>query len=264
MCEKTCLKILLFVFNFLLWLGGGLLVATGVLMLIDHTIVNYLHIVNIKDDDDLLRIAAYVLIAAGGISFFVGLFGCCGAIREHQGLLFVYAALLILILLIEVAGAVLAFYYRSQIENGLMDAMKKQVKEDYITNSTTWTAWNLLQQKMKCCGVVNGSDDYLNSRWYNETKQAVPVSCCVSNSSDADTVVPLDSKRCEADAKSRKKPSDFYYSDGCLNQLEEWAKSKTLILTIIAFALGLSQILGVLLACSLRTVLKTSPGKINI
>ena len=44
-------------------------------------------------------------------------------------------------------------------------------------------------------------------------KQAVPVSCCVSNSSDADTVVPLDSKRCEADAKSRKKPSDFYYSD---------------------------------------------------
>ena len=37
---------------------------------------------------------------------------------------------------------------RYQIENGLMDAMKKQVKEDYITNSTTWTAWNLLQQKV--------------------------------------------------------------------------------------------------------------------
>jgi len=267
MCEKGFLKAILCIFNVILWIGGGLLVAIGVWMMFDPTIVNYLQIVDIKESDALLHIAAYVLMAAGGLSFVVGLFGCCGAIRESQPLLFLYAALLFVILLAEFGGAVLAFYYRSQIEGRIVNTMQQQITNDYVTNSTTWTAWNFLQQKMKCCGA-NGTDDYEFSRWWNDTKtregQTVPLSCCVSNSTNPDNVVPNNKNQCQNDAKNHVTTGIYVFNDGCVDKLEEWTQTNTLYFIIIAFAIAVSQILGIIIACSLRSALKTVPGRETI
>jgi hypothetical protein len=74
--------------------GGAVLVGVAVWMCMDPTIVNYLHVIEIQDNDNLLTLASYVLLAAGALSFIVGLLGCLGAIREHQGLLFLVCSLL--------------------------------------------------------------------------------------------------------------------------------------------------------------------------
>lgn len=69
-------------------LGGAFLLAIGVWVKVDPTMVMYLHVVNVSPSDPLLQYAACVFMVAGGLSFFVGIVGCCGAMREHQGLLF--------------------------------------------------------------------------------------------------------------------------------------------------------------------------------
>ena len=67
--------------------GGGVL-AIGIWMRVDETIVNYLHVVNIHEADPLIDHAGLIFIAVGGLVFIVGFLGCCGAIRNSQSLLF--------------------------------------------------------------------------------------------------------------------------------------------------------------------------------
>lgn len=61
----------------------------GTWIMLDPTIINNLHVITVEDNDRLLTLASYVLIAAGALSFIVGIVGCVGALREHQALLFV-------------------------------------------------------------------------------------------------------------------------------------------------------------------------------
>lgn len=86
-----------------------------------------------------------------------------------------YAALLVLVLVAEIAGAGLAFYYRTQVSNitffnqsinqssnnlidinyycwqiekGIVVKMQQQIKNDYSNGTATYTAWNFLQPKV--------------------------------------------------------------------------------------------------------------------
>lgn len=270
MCEKVCLKVLLCVFNFILWVGGGVLVTIGTWIMLDPTIINNLHVITVEDNDRLLTLASYVLIAAGALSFIVGIVGCVGALRERQALLFVYAFLLVIILVAEVVGAALAFvafYYRTRIENGIVTRMQQQIRNDYTNGTATYAAWNLIQPKLKCCGV-NGSDDYVNSRWWNDTaarqRQTVPVTCCNASVDDANDVTPYDSARCQSDAARHVTTSQYYYSQGCYDQLEAWLRENTLRLAVLSLVVALSQILGVSLTCCLRSAIRRNPGKESI
>ena len=58
-------------------------------MKLDPTLVNYLVVVNIRGADPMLTYAAYIFMAAGGLALIVGFFGCCGAMRDNQPLLFI-------------------------------------------------------------------------------------------------------------------------------------------------------------------------------
>jgi hypothetical protein len=69
-------------------IGGAGLLAFGLWMKLDPTLVNYLVLVNIRGTDPILAYAAYIFMAAGGLAIIVGFFGCCGAMRGSQGLLF--------------------------------------------------------------------------------------------------------------------------------------------------------------------------------
>ena len=69
-------------------LAGGGVLAIGIWMKIDKTIVNYLHVVNIHESDPLIDHAGLIFIVVGVLVFVVGFVGCCGAIRNSQGMLF--------------------------------------------------------------------------------------------------------------------------------------------------------------------------------
>uniref|UniRef100_A0A672TBT8 CD81 protein-like n=1 Tax=Sinocyclocheilus grahami TaxID=75366 RepID=A0A672TBT8_SINGR len=78
-----CVKYLLFVFNFIFWLMGSLVLAVGLWLRLDPNTVSLLG----EGGPDTFFIGVYILIAAGGLVMLVGFFGCCGAVRESQCLL---------------------------------------------------------------------------------------------------------------------------------------------------------------------------------
>lgn len=263
MCTKDCAKRLLFLFNFLLWLGGAFLLGVGIWVKVDPQMLNYLHTVNVSASDPLLQYAAWVLMICGAVSFIVGIVGCCGAMREHQGLLFLYALFLILIMLAEIIGAVLALMYRNQIEAELAVGMKKQLTYDFTNNSTTMITWNYVQQKLKCCGGANFTD-YVYSNWWNtsrayinKTQQYVPDSCCASApDSDPNHPMLLNWMQCQNDARTRNMNSAAFYTQGCMNQVNQWISEHTLILILVGFGIGSSQMLGLVIALCLRSTIK--------
>ncbi|XP_036845008.1 CD9 antigen isoform X3 [Oncorhynchus mykiss] len=79
-----CVKYLLFIFNFIFWLMGSLVLAVGLWLRFDPETVALL---NGDGAPDTFFYGVYILIIAGSLVMLVGFFGCCGAIRESQCLL---------------------------------------------------------------------------------------------------------------------------------------------------------------------------------
>lgn len=256
MCTSGVAKCLLIVFNFILFLAGGCVLAIGIWMKIDPTIIHYLHVVNISSTDPLIDFAAWVFIGVGALVFVVGILGCCGAFRGSQSLLFLYAMLLIIIMAAEIVAGVLALIHRKKVKNELQSSMTEQVTFNYTENSVMAKAWNFLQQEMECCGGDNYTD-YVNSNWWNNTEarttnvsmRYVPDSCC-SGALGSD-----DWKVCQEAAKTGNLKNQLY-NEGCYPKMIEWFEKNSLLFMIIGFAVGGIQILGVIIACCLRSALK--------
>uniref|UniRef100_A0A671LD41 CD9 antigen-like n=1 Tax=Sinocyclocheilus anshuiensis TaxID=1608454 RepID=A0A671LD41_9TELE len=106
-----CVKYLLFVFNFIFWLMGSLVLAVGLWLRLDTNTVSLLG----EGGPDTFFIGVYILIAAGGLVMLVGFFGCCGAVRESQCLLGLFFACLLVIFGAEVAAGVFGFLNKDEI-----------------------------------------------------------------------------------------------------------------------------------------------------
>ncbi|XP_032139607.1 tetraspanin-18 [Sapajus apella] len=78
----SCMKYLMFVFNFFIFLGGACLLAIGIWVMVDPTGFREIVAAN-----PLLLTGAYILLAMGGLLFLLGFLGCCGAVRENKCLL---------------------------------------------------------------------------------------------------------------------------------------------------------------------------------
>lgn len=264
MCDGDCSKRCLIFLNVLFFLAGAGVLGIGLWMKIDPMIVNYLQVVNINASDPLIDYAALVFIVVGAAAFVIALIGCCGAMRNSQGLLFVYIVLLLVLILGEVVGAVLALVYRGEVESTLLESMQIQVKEDYTGPESAGTdAWNYLQVKLECCGA-NNYTDFTNSYWWNNTRQIVngtqeyvPMQCCQLSGGDYLNPHVSDFQQCQQDARDHYADSDVLNTKGCHEGLQDWFQQHSLIMMIIGFAVGAVQLLGIVCACNLRKSLRS-------
>ncbi|XP_076123726.1 tetraspanin-2a [Alosa pseudoharengus] len=141
-----CVKYLLFVFNFIFWLSGSLVVAVGLWLRFDPDTISLL---NGDDAPDTYFIAVYILIVAGGVMMLVGFFGCCGAVRESQCLLGLFFACLMIIFGAEVAAGVFGFLNKDTIINEV-EGFYLSSLQDNLTNGTNVAT--LYHTVLQCCG----------------------------------------------------------------------------------------------------------------
>ncbi|XP_071755056.1 CD9 antigen-like [Centroberyx gerrardi] len=140
-----CVKYLLFVFNFIFWLMGSLVLAVGLWLRFDPETVSLL---NGDGAPDTFFIGVYILIGAGSLVMLVGFFGCCGAVRESQCLLGSFFACLLIIFGAEVAAGVFGFLNKDKIIEDVQNFYSKTYDEN--NNSTLITSY---QQVLNCCGT---------------------------------------------------------------------------------------------------------------
>ncbi|XP_067902197.1 CD81 molecule a [Heterodontus francisci] len=170
-CMK-CIKYLLFVFNFLFWLAGG--VVLGVALWLRHdpqtTSVLDTHLED-KSAPSTFFIGVYILIGVGAVMMIVGFLGCYGAIQESQCMLGTFFACLVILFACEVAAGIWGFVNK--------DEVAKEMKAFYNQASTTYlTPLQKPEKKEQAKAVLIALHNALDCCGANFVTRAISVELC--------------------------------------------------------------------------------------
>ncbi|XP_033909417.1 CD81 antigen-like [Acipenser ruthenus] len=120
-CTK-CIKYLLFVFNFIFWLAGGVILGVSLWLRHDPQTSELMGLqLDDKQAPSTFYIGVYILITVGAVMMFVGFLGCYGAIQESQCLLGTFFACLVLLFACEVAAGIWGFINKDQVTQEMKD-----------------------------------------------------------------------------------------------------------------------------------------------
>uniref|UniRef100_A0A8C5M7P2 Tetraspanin n=1 Tax=Leptobrachium leishanense TaxID=445787 RepID=A0A8C5M7P2_9ANUR len=244
------LKYLLFLYNFLFWMGGAAVIGMGLWTLLEKS--SYISFLA----NSTLSVSAYILLFAGGIVMITGFLGCCAMVREHKGCLSVYLSVIISVYAAELAAGVLAYMYYETISEELKESMNQTIADDYSKPGKEYIteAIDQLQEDFRCCGG-NGYSDWKHSFYINSTQSSdriVPDSCC---------------KTVTLYCGKRDHPSNIYKVEiGCITKLEDFLQEHLLLIGAVSVGIACFQLIGVFLsACFLYILYKEErEDKLNI
>ncbi|OXB83558.1 UNVERIFIED_CONTAM: hypothetical protein H355_011377 [Colinus virginianus] len=155
---SRCLKYSMFIFNFLFWVCGCIILGVSIWIRVSKDAQEALDI-----DSSSMFVGVDVLIAVGSIIMILGFLGCCGAIKESRCMLILFFIGLLLILILQVTGGVLGAVYKPQLEKGLNLTLTEAVnllKGNTENAKQVQESWQKFQLQSQCCGLVNGPADW--------------------------------------------------------------------------------------------------------
>ncbi|KAM7328176.1 hypothetical protein ACRRTK_012268 [Alexandromys fortis] len=219
-----CLKYSMFFFNFLFWICGTLILALAIWVRVS------------KDGKEMVAsgvngtnpfIAVNILIAVGAIIMVLGFLGCCGAVKESRCMLLLFFIGLLLILFLQVAAGILGATFKSESSRLLNETLHENVK--LLTNTTEEAeefqkAMISFQAEFKCCGLVNGAED-----WGSNFKNDAQESC-----------------KCPNTTGSQCAPYQGFNvnTQTCLSLIKDLVEKNIIIVIGVAFGLAVIEILG--------------------
>jgi hypothetical protein len=69
------------------------------------------------------------------------------------------------------------------------------------------------------------------------------------------TTEPVDLTKCLEDATAQNFESEYLHTTGCYDSMKAWVDSNALIIIAVAFALVFIEVLGLIIACCLRSAI---------
>uniref|UniRef100_A0A3B1JFA1 Tetraspanin n=1 Tax=Astyanax mexicanus TaxID=7994 RepID=A0A3B1JFA1_ASTMX len=235
----TATKYFLFLFNLLFFIFGALIMGFGLWILLD----NQSFIAVLQDSSKALKVGSYILIGVGSFSMLMGFVGCLGAIYEVRCLLGLYFTCLLLILIAQVAAAVLIYFQRNLLRTETSNIVTKLLENYNGQNKTAEQAWDYIQRNMRCCGWTGPEDWMRNPVIVNSSQMLYPCSC-------RNTSVPGDngtnSGFCEA--QSDNWPN---YDTGCMISVESWLFTNYGVILGICLGVAVIELLGMILSMGL-------------
>jgi len=142
----TCVKYVLFAFNFLFVLIGSLFIYGGVYIIQDQQAIQSVR--EIIDTPNTIAIASIVL---GLLIFLIAFLGCCGALFESHCILMTFGFIVCVILALELTVAGLAFAFKSDLRNIASRELKIAVEQ-----------YNWTEPTAKYSVIVNTCKDHSN------------------------------------------------------------------------------------------------------
>lgn len=291
MCIETIGKIFLIVANICFFLLGAILLALGLISIIDenllYSLVNMLTTnlagvfteLNVITQLDLLGMItanAIILCVIGGFLFILGSLGMCGACGKNATCLKIYAIIVLVLLLAEVALGVYAYMNADKFEGQIQTALKLALSKSYefgyrfdgngdlaSSNVATELGFDLLQIYLGCCGVSNSSDWLDSATSWNRTYPGVtsaamvPPSCCtivnVTLSGTADFTLITSSTFTDVNTCIQTGTGTDVNSPTCYNELRNIILENKNIIVIVFVIIIAVQILGITCACYLKS-----------
>jgi hypothetical protein len=234
------LKYGLYTVNFLVCASGIVAVVIGVCAFLDNehrAMLGYLP-----------ALPAVLLAAVGVVGGLVGFIGCVGAARESLCLLKLFCVASSLLFVCEIVGGTLMFtlmdYVHSVLKSHLLNAIINYEHSEQLQDLIDY-----IQQKLECCGATDYHDwdanTYFNCETLTSTKShcTVPMSCCGVRGDFY----------CGLRSRPYGEPllDSTVYRQGCTDPLLQAFKSGLFHVSILAFTVGISEVIGVVLANAL-------------
>ncbi|KAG7237443.1 hypothetical protein INR49_032289 [Caranx melampygus] len=240
------LKVMMFVFNGIIFLAGIAILGVGIWVKVDSgSILSFLgKIENAPAELSQVLNVGYLLIALGALLVIIGFLGCCGAVRESKCMLLLFFIIVLLVFIAEVAGAVVILVFRplaDELFQKLGRAAVQNIKSDYGKNPDVTGLWNTTMTTLKCCGFYNSSD-FVGSPYYQNYDKQYPPQCCPGYASPCNQTV--------ADSDTS--------ITGCFPKIKQLIDDNTVV--IVGVALGIAaleicaMVVSMILFCRVKSM----------
>ncbi|CAL8274074.1 unnamed protein product [Lota lota] len=242
------LKVMMFIFNGLIFVAGAALLGVGIWVKVDSgSILGLLQ--NIKGAPEelgqLLNVG-YLLIAVGVVLVVIGFLGCCGAVKESRCMLMLFFIIILVIFLAEVAGAVVILVFKpvaADLIEKLGGAAKKSIAVDYGSNPDITGLWNTTMETLKCCGFYNYTD-FSDSPYYKQ-HSSYPPQCCNGEVSCVDPV---------------NVNSSIPHIPGCFPKILKLIDDNSIAIIAVALGIAVVEILAMIVAMTLYCKIGSKNG----
>jgi len=188
-CGNKCVKYLVFLFNFLVFVIGIAILALSLSIRFSNDVQKYFQklITNSGESINLeqMYIPLYVLAAIGSLLLLTGFLGCCGAWCENTCLLALFFSIILILFVAELACGIAILVnkdkFKDQAFKGITTQMKKYFDAGFSQEQKD--AIDSMQKEMKCCGC-NNATDYPNQKPPScypgpvTTTSVYPEGCC--------------------------------------------------------------------------------------
>lgn len=253
------IKYTMFIFNFLFWLLGALLVAIGVYAALDKWASG--EGFRLENVFDIIFNLAFLLIIIGGVVFIVSFAGCIGALRENMCFLKFYSFCLLMFFLVEMALAALGFIFPKKVTGFLDGTLSDELIQNYRDDLDFQNLIDLVQKEFECCGISSeGYRDWSKNEYFNCTlnpkdnpsveRCGVPFSCCVN-----DQTSELVNYMCGFGIQELKKESNIkekIFTEGCIPKIQDYFEHNIYVVGGIALGVALAQLLVIWLSRTLE------------
>lgn len=262
-CGKSCMKYILFVINFLFFLLGAAAFGLGIWALVDKNKMNVLTRVGADNSNfdviGLLESAAIVLLVGGAAILLIGFLGCCGAMKQSQCLLCLYAIFLGIILIIELAAIIIAAVYRGKVEDELKDFLKKNINDTYQgkidTNEEFSLGLDYAQVYFQCCGIDSYKDFEGATQWKHNATEKIPLTCCKLKDKD-DFLKNQKAELVDNNCPYNPTPTNSNIEKPCWSSIESYLKDRISIVIGIAAGILCLELICIVFACCIISALR--------
>ncbi|XP_040096583.1 tetraspanin-16 isoform X1 [Oryx dammah] len=176
----------------------------------------------------------YLCLVMGSVTVLLGFARWHGAAKESRGTLLFCFLVMAIILVVEITAAtvVLAFFpvvREVALEHNFMTLRKNY--RGYKESDDYSMRWNLVMEKLKCCGVKNYTD-FSGSSFERVTGHTYPRGCCKSLGT--------------VDCDGRNVSADVLHQEGCFPKLLKITKTQSANLSGGCLGAAVMQLPGIL------------------
>lgn len=277
-CKSVCLKMFLVTVNFIFMVSGWALLTLGIWIQLNHNnhTLSFIFSSNPTNPTVVIERIPFALVGVGMLVTVTSFLGCCGACTENVCFLSFYAVFISLMVITEVVFGFTIGSLREGFSQQLTASMAYQLRNQYnktavLPNVTALEinqmtiAWDTLQSKMNCCGVLSPRD-YMHTSWFNNSKDTegvfVPRSCCIVSGSNTRHAGNQNDKvnYCQVEALIFKVNNNdsvaFLHTQGCQPMVMKMFEGHLSKSTFLLVCLICVQFVDLVLSCILMSWVK--------
>lgn len=237
-CSYVFLKFTLFGYAIIWWLIGGFVLAIGIYAEVERQ--------RYKTLEGVFLAPAIILIVLGIVMFIVSFIGVLASLRDNITLLKVFMYTLMVCLLLQLLGGILALVFRNQT----VELLNKNIRRgmvNYYDDLDFKNIMDFVQKKFQCCGGQTYKDwdvnMYHNCSAPGPLACGVPYTCCVTTKPNEVANTLCGYKVLE---KERLDLIDTIHIRGCTDAFFIWLMDNYKIMAGLLLGILLPQFFGVL------------------